>query len=345
MRVGLPPAAAGMTEARVWFGHYGTGAASITGVRIGASATRDGVAGASGWTDCGDAEIPLAAATTAVDGSPIPSEGATPWVTLPTVARSDGGTQLLLDVLFRVGAGPYQSPGVADPPNDNTVEFSSGWTNSASNWYASPPASETTYPYNGGWCWLEFRGPVNAAIKSVALVGDSITDGASHNLAQSGYLQRACYARGIHYTGMALPGRTTRDSIAESVRRINAPGLYDAVFLRAWSPNDELDGQAEADVWALYLAERARLEGLGYLVLTESPLPCSVFAAPIPLNIKNRLIAAGHPFCDSGREVATDNTMETWLAWATNDNIHPNILGIENYLQPLFQTYLASVGL
>jgi hypothetical protein len=345
MRVGVPGPNVTVTRARIWFRNASTTAGTeIVGARIAPVATLAGNTGNGGAWSADLGVVSLPAATVGANGAINFAEAPTPWVAFAPVARSDGGVQRLADIVFKVGPTlEYKSVAVADPPADNTSQFSSGWSNSATD-FINPPPDRSLAAYAGGWAWVEYEIEPNATIKTVVICGDSVADGSSASVVEGGYLQRGCYNKGVYYTSYTQGGRTTAETVAIMQAAIPVGGLYSAVFLRPWSANDQIQGYTEQQAWDLYVAERARLEGLGYIVLTESPLPKPTIAPAIPLNIKNRLIAAGHPFCDSGRTVATSDTLQTWTAAYTADNIHPDNDGIAALI-PVWEAYLVTMGL
>lgn len=262
------------------------------------------------------------------------------YVALSPVARSDFPNRgPLFDVAFKVGARPITA-GTYSPTDSGNTPWVVGWTNGSTDLIAAPTPT-TMYPYMGTFVWAEWvysgqRRPVAAAF------GDSIFDGISASNILDGYLQNACYSAGVELYSNAVGGRTSFDTW--DVMRAELPKIahkVDAVFMTAWTPNDAVQGYAWDSVWARFLVEKAWVESLGLKALIMGPLPYS--GSNIPGLVRSNLIAAGFQFLDIGPVLATNNTLLTWKASYTGDNIHPNSAGYDlltGILRPWLTTIL-----
>lgn len=343
-------------RARLWIRHYGSvgtgfnAPAIITGVRVSGAAQQAGAAGLGGaWKTvpfvdgAPTMEIPLAK-----DVKPgiaiLPSEVCTDWVPLTPVARTDApetyGDAPLFDWIVKQGSVPIAGPNITASVPPGLSQFTGGWSNSATDWIATPPSSTPNQGYDASYAWVEYE--VAKPTKIVGIFGHSQMDGqnsSSGSSGEAGFVQRALYALGIEYGTWAQGGRVSSASWEEFWKW--APRYkFDAVMVPAVSTNDVIYGVDVDAVWSDYIAQREAAQKMGMRVIVIGPVPAPATSTTMPGLVRQRLIDAGHEFFDAGIVVAADSTLAAWGAGMSQDGYHPNDTGIAAIAAAL-QTWLA----
>lgn len=335
-----------ISRMRVWFRHFGSNPADVTGVIISGSNTLTG-ANAPPWKTIpfsgGASSLVIPSVTIATeDGSFQTWDTPTSWITNPPqLPRTDGGIDSLFNIVWKTGSRGLWGI-VSNAVSADGSFFPGGWSNNSADWITTPPTNTPNagYTTNVVWCEYEYEVAFNSSRPfRLATFSDSQINGTGPLKSENGFVQRVSYALGIDLFNGSHGGRMSFNSWNEMERWI--PFLdMDGVLIRAWTVNDMIHNIDMEDVWSRFLSVRKRLIDQGYRVFVSGPSPLPAYSTTIPGIIRDRLESYGIDYFPAHTTLASDSTISAWASGMSTDLIHPNEAGTAA-LATAFQSWLA----
>lgn len=312
-------------RARVWFRNYSESDAIVTGAIVRGVPTKTSQTGGA-WSS-----IPMIGGTTvsvpakkAGEFQPtthfFPGEACTDWFVPSTVARTDGGSDWLFDIVFRCGSNGI---GGTLAPCDTA-----GWYNTNTDLVAAPPASVgLTMSYASTSAWIEVEYFCGTARKPIYVINGDSTFAST----QTGFF--GSYQLGVQTLGGesftanigGSTARTSHENLMEFLPFVNA----DYVATIMYSVNDAIKtgGQSPADAVTDSIDVIRTLQKMGHRVIPIGPMPANASSAKI-LEARTILKNSGMLFFDPCL-TACDNPDAscTWKDGYSLDAYHPNETG------------------
>lgn len=312
-------------RARAWFRNYATSEAVVTGVIVRGVPTKTSQKGGA-WSTIpfkggSTVSVPAKKASTYQSATHFfPGEACTDWFVPATVARTDGGTDWLFDVIFRCGASGIGNTLV---PSDTA-----GFYNTYTDLVESPPSTVAlSMSYASASVWMEVEYFCGTARKPVYIVnGDSTF--ASTEVAYFGAYQLGVRSLGGEPMTINIGGSsaiTSHENLMEFLPFVKAD--YVAILMYSINDASVAGGQSPADAIFDSFDIIRTIQKMGYRVIPIGPMPSNINTDKIA-EARDILKDFGILFFDPCL-TASDNPDAscTWKAGYNLDSYHPNETG------------------